>query len=966
MNTRCCDCCHPEFKDSEACGCCEGLELLTPVATYNRPGLDQLRYRAGTHGSFLETMKARLSGAAFPELAGLTTRDPDDPAIALLDAWATVADVLTFYQERIANEGYLRTAGERRSILELARLVGYRLRPGVAASVFLAYTIDDNTAGEVTIPIGSRAQSVPGPGELPQSFETGEELKARQQWNNLRPRLSQPQTAQMIANDPRQTVYLKGTNTGLQINDPLLLDNGFGSEPLFRRVKEIEPDIVADRTRIALQPLAPAAVPPLVNTVELIKDLTLRPSLQPANRLRLSRALGEQFKAGAESGYRVLGSLSRPLRDTLVDAAANARVTRDSPVKIYALRVTAPLFGHNAPRQPQYHPTFTDDGEGNPRPNLEAGNLMPQPWEKWPPDGGEAANVLHLDRGYDQILAADYVVVENPADKVIHSVFRATDVRTISRHAYGLSAETTRITLDGNWWDPAGAENIDIIRGARVYAQPEELELAEAPIDTPICGGVDDLIELDGFYDGLEAGRWVIVSGERELDGTSGVRFSELAMLSTVTQDVVLEERGTARLGEKTHTFIKLASELAYCFKRDTVTLYGNVAKATHGETRQEVLGSGDGSNALQAFTLKQKPLTHVSASNPSGVDSTLEVFVNDLQWHEVVTLADRQATDRHFITQTDDEDNTTVSFGNGERGARLPTGVENIRAVYRSGIGKPGNVKAEQISLLQTKPLGVKAVVNPLRASGGADREGRDQARENAPLAVKALDRLVSVRDYQDFSRTFAGIGKAHALELTDGRRQFVHVTIAGADDIPIDETSDLFRNLRRALSDFGDPHLPIRLAVRELLLVVISARVRIRPDYQWEPVVAGVRAALLDAFSFGRSELGRDLWLSEVISVVQAVRGVDYVDVDTFGGVPEKKASAIGESGVVERRLLSPDEIAETVQAIIAESEARRRPNPSLSVNLAALENGVMRPAQLAFLAPDVPETLILNQIE
>jgi len=63
----------------------------------------------------------------------LKTRDPSDPAIALLDSWALVADVLSFYQERIANEGYLRTALERRSVLELARLIGYQLRPGVAA-----------------------------------------------------------------------------------------------------------------------------------------------------------------------------------------------------------------------------------------------------------------------------------------------------------------------------------------------------------------------------------------------------------------------------------------------------------------------------------------------------------------------------------------------------------------------------------------------------------------------------------------------------------------------------------------------------------------------------------------------------------------------------------------------------------------------------------------------------------------
>lgn len=64
-------------------------------------------------------------------LRKLTSREADDATIALLDAWATVADVLTFYQERIANEGYLRTATERRSVLELARLVGYQPRPGV-------------------------------------------------------------------------------------------------------------------------------------------------------------------------------------------------------------------------------------------------------------------------------------------------------------------------------------------------------------------------------------------------------------------------------------------------------------------------------------------------------------------------------------------------------------------------------------------------------------------------------------------------------------------------------------------------------------------------------------------------------------------------------------------------------------------------------------------------------------------
>ena len=191
-----------EIADSKACDCCEGVEAITPLSTVNRPGLSQLAYRIGSHSSFLETMIARLSSSDYPQLAGLTTRDADDPSIALLDGWATVADVLTFYQERIANEGYLRCATERRSVLELARLVGYKLRPGVSSSVFLAYTIDENTPEETTVPAGSRVQSVPGPDELPQMFETIEDLKARAKWNNLKPRMTQPQTEETTVNNP--------------------------------------------------------------------------------------------------------------------------------------------------------------------------------------------------------------------------------------------------------------------------------------------------------------------------------------------------------------------------------------------------------------------------------------------------------------------------------------------------------------------------------------------------------------------------------------------------------------------------------------------------------------------------------------------------------------------------------------------------------------------------------------------
>ncbi len=93
---------------TEACDCCAGIEIATPQPTTNRPGLTALSYRVGTHATFLETMLARLSnlclgsdeacrqGKGNYPLQNLTTRDLSDPAIAFLDAWATVADVLTF------------------------------------------------------------------------------------------------------------------------------------------------------------------------------------------------------------------------------------------------------------------------------------------------------------------------------------------------------------------------------------------------------------------------------------------------------------------------------------------------------------------------------------------------------------------------------------------------------------------------------------------------------------------------------------------------------------------------------------------------------------------------------------------------------------------------------------------------------------------------------------------------------
>ena len=1071
MTSKSCGC------TTSTCGCCEGTKRWTPADTSNRPGLKELRYRVGTHGEFFESMKARLATMTVDSpgtdgetvetlrpLTGLTTRDQSDPSMALLDGWATVGDVLTFYQERIANEGYLRTATERRSVLELARLVGYALRPGVASTVYLAYTLDDNQADPVEIPIGSRSQSIPGPGEFPQSFETAEKIVARTEWNNIQVRLMRPQNVSFNNVLELTKLYVVGTATNLKPGDKLLFDFG-GNSPstrfALRTVAAIVSDFTENRTQIQFQPLT-AGTPdsvaalsqfilnakPLVDAsnvgadgrfykealniqqdnlmglytdpmswVESIEEAAdvnlsdlsdnieilarqlnldieviikkanapsagtitdpskfvtplLTPFVQQArSSAHLARSLGGAFQTSSDASPQLLVNFEPRLKDTYYTAWANADVNAATSglQAIYALQMIVSLFGANVPKQASYYAEDILDGQKNIL--HKAGQLKPpSEWQEWDLENDEGVNSLFLDQAYDAILPSGYVMVQNrQSQKITRQVLQVSAAQTLQRTAYGTNGKTTQLTFNEDWRTIDPNETIDpTLRRTLVYAQSEELNLAEEPLSPKVPSedaSTDDQkreIELSSLYNELTSGRWVILSGERaDIPGVTGVHASELMMISGLRHGY-----DPALPGDKTHTTLLLATPPAYVYKRETMTIYGNVAKATHGETRNETLGSGDGAQSLQTFVMKQPPLTFVPAPTVSGVESTLHVYVNDLEWHEGVMLAGTNSADRIFITKTDNEDKTSVIFGNGKEGARLPTGVENIKAVYRSGIGKAGNVRTEQISLLQSRPLGVKSVINPLRASGGASRENLDQARDNAPLAVMSLDRLVSLRDYEDFTRTFAGIGKAAVKRLTDGQREFLHLTIAGADDIPIDKTSDLYRNLLVALRMFGAPDLAVQVDSRELIALVLSANIKLVADYQWDPVVEKVREAILDEFGFSRRRLAQPALLCEVIGLIQGVRGVAYVDVDSFGGIPEKKKDTTNKV----RRLLTPDEMAEQVRIMLSGADNSIRnsfPPEGVKAAAASFSGGMVSPAQLAIFTPAVPDTLIVNQI-
>lgn len=962
-------CCHECAGHEGACGC--GTPARTPLPLYNRPGLPALSYRIGDYARFHATMRDALAARTRPALAGLRTREADDPSMALLDAWAVGADVLTFYQERIANEGYLRTASERRSVAELARLVDYRPRPGVAASVHLAYTIDA-LSPPVTIPAGARAQSIPAPGEQMQTFETSVPLHARPEWNTLRPRLGRPQAITLDTVASIADLWIAGTDTRLKPNDLLLflfgsLDSG---QHTVRRVLSVEVDAAGGRSRVRLQPATPPPEPVRFHVPADLRRvhgaLKAAPSLQPVSSAQLARSAGAVLGRGSDVRPQLLLGIDPRLSGTFYAAWTGTAESIASPglSAVHVMRAASPLFGYNAPHRALLQmpesmnvaPGYESDDSGD--------------WAVMEQD-----NIVSLANVHEAIVPGSYVFIQSPGAETAETLARVHAVQGGPRTAYAVSGRTTVLELEHAgrevvWDRPA---SMPALRRVMVHAQSEALELAAMSITDDIgrpeadpeqqAGGEDDAarrIVLDQVVEGIETGRWAIVEGMRtDVGGAGDVHGAELVMIEAVEQG-----RDDTLAGDTVHSTLVFANAgLAYRYRRDSVAIRCNVVHATHGETRAEVLGSGDGAVAMQRFALRQPPLTHVSADTPDGIASTLVVRVNEVRWHETRNLAFSGAADRAFATVVDDAGATAVVFGDGRHGARLPTGIENIRAVYRQGIGRDGNVGAGQVSLATTRPLGVKEVRNPLRAAGGADPESRDQARGNAPLAVLALDRLVSIRDYADLARTFGGVGKAAAVRLGGT----VHVTVAGADDAPIDPASDLYRNLLRALRDHGDASLRVALGVRELLALALSAGIGVEADHAWESVEPRVRAALLRDFGFERRTLAQDIHLSEIVACIQAVRGVAWADVDVFHALDEDTllAGLVGETGKPGEHDGDGAPVASAQPACGSVPEAQSR----VRVRAARYQPDhrgvqVLRPAQLACFMPDVPDALLLRE--
>jgi hypothetical protein len=797
-------------------------------------------YRVGDHARFRSSLQAALSDSDFGPLAQLLARDDADFTIGLLDAFACSADVLTFYQERLANESWLRTARERVSLQEMGKLVGYRLRPGVAAETWLAFALETPPAppptlapepgnfvtgvpAGLTLESGLKVQSVPGPDEKPQTFELVETLDdARPGWNAMTPWLSEAH----FPDAGEREVWLAGTGTNLRPGDALLLvGEEFFSDTTsdnwdFRIVSAVEPDDANNRTRVAwargLGSSAPYSAPPYQSFVYALR----RRAGVFGNNAPVWRSMNEEFREGY---IKVFGGNKDDLEWPGFTISETAATATGGDVDLDG------LLAEIAP-----------DVDGDPTKRslavLAKGGFN-RPDESFPPG----------------------TFVE---------LYRVTGATEVSRAAFAIAAKVTRLTLEGENLDEIFS---DQVRQTSVFAKSDFLALAERPVTADV---VDDRVPVATDGEGLLPGRRLIVKGVLADDG---MRVTVRATL------VAVHPAGPGRAE------LEIDPPLSAPLRRDSVVVHGNVALARHGETVSEILGSGDGSTAFQRFQLKHEPLTHRSAETEIGAAPELTVRVADVAWEERATMFGAAPTDHAYTLTTDEQGHNLVVFGDGRRGARLPSGVNNVRASYRKGIGAEGNVGEGKLTQLLTRPLGLKSVSNPMAAEGGTDPEPASAARDSIPLFTRTLGRVVSVLDYEDFARAFTGIAKAQARVLQVRTGPTVAITLAAPDGAPLSEANPVRQKLLKALEENGDPHVAVTLLDHQPSTFRIGIRVQVDPAYDPDLVFAAVEAALRTHFSFDERTLGQPVQQSDVITVAQRVAGVVGVDLTRLYGGTE-----------------------------------------------------------------------------
>ena len=784
--------------------CCPCDELKHPPKPDIPAGLVSLpRQLAG----FAEYRLAMLRDIpTHAPLARWRARAGDDLGIMLIEMWAYVLDVLVFYDERIANESYLRTELLRPSLRKLTGLIGYLPRPALGASVDLAAIADGVKA--VTLPPGTGFRSDAFDGEPPQVFETEVEFTIHpltNQWTlgPVRDRLPgdtllfEPGTAALAKGQLILFRWLSGTATVLRAG----------------RVAAVLTVTALDGASYTKAEISP--IPALDPSIELAAVAVLSPSVSAYPNLFAPNPVSTTTGIILDAFYPGL-AVQDPViiqRDNELHPALITEATREN----VAINTTAGASGAVGVRSavdsilsPESRISTVGAFSSTPAPTIPASRISISP---------------ALPSGW----------AATPERLVIH--FRMIDSGKLTR-----PAKTHLSTTD--FASPGGPIEGVVEPLPESVAAPSQFLLQDA------------------------ADNGVLASGSIPI-GANGA--------------------GRVLLAADTDPFVP---EL-----RTPVTVYGNVVHASRGESVfNEVLGGGDGAQGFQSFTLAQKPLTYFNDSSaPNGRRSTLEVRVNGILWKEVPSFFGAGPHDEVYIVRQNDGGESAVTFGDGRTGVRLPSGIDNVTATYRFGAGaaKP---PAGAIGQLARPVKGLRRVVNPVAAGGGADADQPKDIRKNAPNSALILGRAVSLVDFEALAREFGGVVNAHVEWAWDETTQGAVVKVWFISD-----GGEIGAELRAFLIGQADPNTPLVAVGAQAQPSDLVIDLEIDKRFNVESVIGQVEQALTNReagiLALENISIGSSLFRSRIFDAVLSVEGVLSVRAITVDGNPAPAAISVAQ---------------------------------------------------------------------
>ena len=803
-----------------------------------------------------------------------------------VELWAYLADIITFYQERIANEAYLGTASQRDSLLRLVSLIDYHPAPGAGASGLVAFTAAKNRSR--TVPAGFRVGSKPLPGKPAVVFETASAVEVSGENSTIALSLLSPDVP-----FPPHTIVLQGVNNGLAVDDYILaVENpGTSAEQLhLLRIATIKTDKQAVTTTITWQ--QEIGEGPYAQASKQVSVYALRVAASPigANAPQwdgLSPTLNNSDGKNPKAPYRTSWEVPSVTELEQREGLPSFTRFRNTGANIRAID----------------QPLDTIDGFV----------LVPNPWF-YVPVIDDPRNLLFLDAVYKQL---NYTP-QNPGwavlltDGDVFQILHVTDARQAAKVAYSLSLKVTRLTFAEDMM-----ANTFPIRNTLVLTGSELLTLQ---VDLPLPDSVSgSQLILQGVNTQLQPGQTIIFQGNFFDPATNSPTSIPAA------EPCALDGPAFPDLS-KNVTTINLKTRLARQYVRATCSVMANIVEVTQGETvKDEVLGSSDGS-AFQSYALKKKPLTYLPATDAEGlaaVKSTLAVIVNGVAWNEQPNLAHSAPDAQDFTTTLDDPGQTTVVFGDGFTGARPPSGINNVHARYRNGLGTSGNLPSGSIQQLIDSVPDVQKVTNPVPSSGGSDPEEPGQIRALAPASLRTFSRAVSASDYAALATNFPGIAKATASWIVrDAVTQqavahpYLQLTVATQNQEPIQGTL-LAGKLRRFLDNHRDPNVLLRIQDYSPVYIEVAVQIEIDNRFPHQGTLTQAQAALNPGvnpdgtagyFAFERLQFGQTIFLSAVYAVVQDIPGVKDVWITSLRRVgPVAKPS-----GTVHDIAVGPTEIA------------------------------------------------------